>query len=263
MSRIVQAGPGLHIGTPMLAQTVDRDQVISPYPKIVEGHTLETLRVAGKEMAVGNGLDSCACNKLDISWLPFAAAHYHISSSISDYVLCEVYSVCASLPNRNHDSFPYDELTSFRSMHGIPCYKTFVGKACHQDHINDDDTKAKGVIFDANLVPFRGQWHVKILKGFDRTKDARLARLVQEKNRIGHSMGALVEQTECSLPWCRHLSDGITTCEHIAGGAGKGQIIRKHLLYELLRAFAYVEDSSVEDPANVLSLTDLIWELGN
>ncbi|KKN56106.1 hypothetical protein LCGC14_0575840 [marine sediment metagenome] len=265
MSRIVSAGPGLHIGDYMLAQTIDRGKVISRDPKIIEGHRLEKVRIAGKDVAVGAGLKSCACDRLEIDWLPFAAAQYHISADIENYVICEIFSVVADIPNRNLDCFSFDELTSWRTMIGRPAYKSFVGKPCHTDHDNQDDTKAKGVIFDSNLVPLatarggRTIWAVKILKGFDRSKDERLARLVQQRNRIGHSMGALVEQTECSLPWCRFRSEGTTTCDDVQGGAGKGRIIRKHLVVEQLQAFNFIEDSSVEDPANVLALTDFIW----
>jgi len=269
MSRIVQAGPGLHVGDYMLAQTVDRGKVIDRMPKIIDGHRLKKVRIANKEVAVGAGLESCACDRLDISWLPFAAEQYHISPNIKDYTIVELHSVVADIPNRNMDCMDYQELTTWRSLHGRPCYSTFVGKPCHQDHDNQDDTKAKGVIFDASLVPLTKNvngktiWAVKILKGFDRSKDTRLANLVQQRNRIGHSMGCLVEKVRCSLPWCQAISDGVsTTCQHIAGGAGKGQVIRNHIVAEHLIDFAYVEDSSVEDPANVVSLTDYIWNVG-
>lgn len=262
MSKIVKAGPGLHVGTPVLAYTVDRDRIVSKDPKIVQGHKLKKIRVAGKDIAVGDGLDACACNNLPIDWLPFAAEHYQISKNINDYVLLELHSVCASIPNRNLDSMGYNELTSWRSLHGRACYGTFIGKPAHKNHENSDDTKALGCVFSATMVPFRGQWHVKILKGIDRTKAPRMARLVQQRLRVGHSMGCLVERTTCSLPWCQFgSSDGTTTCQHIQGGAGKGQIIRSHLVYENLNDFGYVEDSVVEDPANVMSLTDFVWEV--
>lgn len=256
MSRIVQAGPGLHIGDYMLAQTVDRDRVIDTSPKIVKGHKLEVVKVAGKEVAIGEGLDSCACDRLEIDWLPFCSEQYQISPRIEDYVLVEVPIVVATYPNRNLDAFPYEELTAWRTMVGRPGYKTFVGKPVHQDHDNQVDARAKGVIFDATLVPFRGRWHVKILKGFDRSKDKRLAGLVQQKNRVGHSMGTLCERTECSIPSCRFISDGVTTCDHIQGGAGKGRIIRGQLVYEMLRDWVMVESSSVEDPAYPVALSD-------
>lgn len=259
--RIVQHGPGLHVGDFVLAQTIDRDRVIDPKPKIIEGHRLEKIRIAGKQHAVGEGLEACACDRLDISWLPFASAQYQISPDIKDYVLVEVPIVVATFPNRNLDAFPYEELTAWRTMHGRPGYRTFVGKPVHQDHDNQVDERAKGIILDASLVPFRGRWHVKILKAFDRTKDPKLAGQVQQKNRVGHSMGALVEETECSHPDCRFLSDGVNTCDHIQGGAGKGQIINNHLIYELLRRWAMVESSSVADPAYAVALSDYFLEM--
>lgn len=253
---IVKYGPGVHVGDYMLAQTIDRDNVIDKAPKVVHGYRLDKLKVAGKDVAMGDGLDACACGRLEIDWLPFAAEQYHISPDIHDYVLVEVPIVVASYPNRNLDAFPYEELTAWRTSVGRPSYASFIGKPVHQDHDNQDDAKAKGVIFDATLVSFRGRWHVKILKGFDRSKDKKLADLVQKKNRVGHSMGALVEQTECSSPSCRYLSDGVTTCQHIAKGTGKGDVIDGHLIYELLRKFVYVESSSVADPAYTVALSD-------
>jgi len=200
---------------------------------------------------------------LDVSWLKFCAPHYQISADINDYVFVEVPIVVADVPNRNMDDFPYDELITWRTANSRPAYSTFIGKPVHQDHDNLDDTKAKGVIFDATLVPFRDKYHVKILKGFDRSKDARLAKLVQERNRIGHSMGALVERTECSIPTCQYISDGTSTCKHINGGAGKGTIYtvngKRHLAYEIMRDFYYIESSSVEDAAYVIALSDKIW----
>jgi len=258
---IVAAGPGLHVGEPCLSQQFTGKGFINE-PAIIEGRTLDvhqagkSLRVASHELEkVGN----CACGFLDISWLPFAAEQYHLSPNISDYVLVDVPIVVADFPNRNMDSFSYDQLTDWRTPIGRVAFQTFIGKPVHQDHDNMDDTRAKGVIFDATLLPFRDRWHVKILKGFDRSKDARLARLVQEKNRIGHSMGALVERTECSLPWCKFHSDGRITCDHIRNGAGKADVIDKHLVYENMMDFYFVESSSVEDPAYVVALSDKIW----
>jgi len=253
----VSYGPGLHLGTPVLAHTIDKDRVVEKKPKVIMGHKLDivTHKTLGK-IAVGDALDSCACNQLRIDWLPFASESYHISPKIEDYVLVEVPIVVEMYPNRNMDAFPFSELTAWRPMIGRTAWQTFIGKPVHQDHQNEDPTKAKGVIFDASLSKFRGRWHVKILKGFDRTKDPALAKKVQKKDRVGHSMGTLVDRAECSLPWCRYLSDNVNTCEHIAQGSGKGMVIRGHLVYELLRDFNFIESSSVEDPAYAVALTD-------
>ncbi|MFA5135445.1 MAG: hypothetical protein WC505_06705 [Patescibacteria group bacterium] len=251
---IVSYGPGIHVGDYMLATSVDNK------PLAIEGHKLEKIQRNGKFVVAGAGLDACACGVLAIDWLPFCSEKYHISSKIDDYVIVEVPIVVETYPNRNLDAFPYEELTAWSTQAGRPRFQTFVGKPVHQDHKNQDDTKAKGVIFDASLRQYQGRWHVVILKGFDRSKDPRLAELVQKKNRIGHSMGSLVQRTECSLPWCRYIGDGITTCEHIRKGSGKGDVVRGHLVYELLRDFDYVESSSVEDPAYCVALSDSVWQ---
>lgn len=254
--KIVQAGPGLHVGDYYAAETIHDGRVVSQEPNTVEGYRLSKVRIANKDFAVGEGLDKCACdNKLDISWLPFCSEQYQISPKIEDYFLVSVPIVVSALPNRNLDAFPYSELTAWRTMQGTVGYRTWIGRPVHVNHENSDDSKAKGVILDASLEPFRDQWAVMILKAFDRSKDPQLAKQVRQRHKIGHSMGCLVEQTECSVPSCRFLSDGITTCEHIAGGAGKGQIIRQNLVYELLRSWSGVESSVVADPAWVCALS--------
>jgi hypothetical protein len=252
-SQIVAFGPGIHVGDLVAPTQVDGK------PLALEGHKLEKSIRNGKLVVAGEGINACACGTMAIDWLPFAAERYAISSDINDYVIVEVPIVVETYPNRNLDAFPYEELTAWRTQQGRIAGTTFIGKPVHQDHKNQDDTKAKGIIFDASLRKYHNHWHVVILKGFDRTKDARLAELVQKKNRIGHSMGCLVEHTECSLPWCRDIGDGITTCSHIRNGAGKGDLIRGHLVYEILRDFNFVESSSVEDPAYSLALSEHVW----
>ncbi len=258
---VVTHGRGIHIGDHYLAQTLSGDRYINKV-NYTEGSKFEVSKSNDRIIIAGNNVKKvtpCACGYLDISWLPLAANTYHVSPDISDYVLVDVPIVVADFPNRNMDGFTYKELVTFRSIVGRTSYQSFIGKPVHQDHDNLDPTRAKGIIFDATLTKFMDQWHVKILKGFDRSKDARLAKLVQQKNRIGHSMGALVERTECSLPWCRFSSDGRVTCDHIRGGQGKGEIIKGHLAYENMKDFYYVESSSVEDPAYPIALSTHIW----
>lgn len=247
--KIVSHGPGIHVGDYFMLQE----------PLTFQGHKLNVYQKNSKLVCASPKLAAANHSEVDISWLPFAAERYRISPDISDYVLVDVPIVVAEYPNRNMDAFPYLELTAWRTAIGRPAYQTFIGKPVHQDHDNQDDTKAKGVIFDASLITYRGKPHVKILKGFDRTKDERLAGLVQKRNRVGHSMGALVEKTMCSLPWCKYVSDGRVTCDHISNGAGKGSVIKGHLVYEEMMDYYFIESSSVEDPAYVVALSDNIF----
>lgn len=246
---IVPHGPGIHVG----------DYFMPENPITFEGHKLDVFQKDTRLVAASASLKKANHNEVDISWLPFAAEQYKLSPDIADYVLIDVPIVVADYPNRNMDAFPYTELTTWRTAIGRAAYMTFVGKPVHQDHDNQADERAKGVIFDASLITYRGKPHVKILKGFDRTKDSRLANLVQQRNRVGHSMGALVERTVCSLPWCKYVSDGRVTCDHVNNGAGKGDVVKGHLVYEGMLDFYFIESSSVEDPAYVIALTDHVF----
>ena len=227
----------------------------------IEGHKLEQFRDrTGKLRVAGAELQDCSCaGGLDISWLRSASTAYHISPNIADYVLTEVPCVAVDYPNRNLDGFPHRELLKWRTAMSAMAYQTFRGKPTHIDHQNQDPTKAKGVIFDAMLLPVMGKLHVVLLKGFDRSKDAKLAKQVQMRERVGHSMGALVEKTRCSLPWCRFESNGHKTCEHIANGQGKGRIVQGHLVYEEMEDFYFIESSSVLDPASITALSGHVY----
>jgi len=246
---ITQYGPGLRIG----------DYFMPTAPHIVEGHRLEVARTNDGRIVCASPELRQSYSEVDISWLPFCAEKYQISPDISDYVLVDVPIVVADYPNRNMDAFTYKELTDWRTAIGRAAYQTFIGKPVHQDHDNQVDERAKGVILDATLVQFGGKPHVKILKAFCRQKDAQLAQKVQERNRVGHSMGALVERTECSLPRCKFISDGRVTCDHIKNGTGKGDVVRGHLVYEKMKDFYFIESSSVLDPAYVRAITDNVF----
>lgn len=228
-------------------------------PYVIEGRKLEVIKDShtDKVKVAGADLKNCSCDILDITRLKSASEAYDISPDIGDYVIVEVPCVVAKYPNRNHDAFGFDELTKYRIAQSCMAYQTFAGKPTHQDHENQDPKKAKGIILDAVMSPVLGKLHVKLLKAFDRSKDERLAKLVQTRGRIGHSMGALVEKTRCSLPWCRFVSDGRTTCEHIASGDGKGRRIQGYLVYEEMLDHYFIESSSVEDPAYIIALSDV------
>lgn len=205
------------------------------------------IRLASTEAMFRSG------NTVDVSWLPFAAEQYLISADINDYVICDIPIVHVDIPNRNLDEFPLEEVSRFDPTTGRLVYQSFCGKPTHQDHDNKDPRKAKGVIFDANMSKIHGtdRYAIRILAGFDRTKDRRLVDQILSGKRPQHSMGALVNWTQCSYPGCQATSTtGKIRCSHMDGGTGKGKIVNGHLIYERCYAVNYIESSSVDDAAD-------------
>lgn len=230
-----------------------------------EGHRLEVTRSAydGRVRLAGVEIGS-PCGFIDISWLKAASDAYDISSDPRDFVIVELPIVTADVPNRNLDAFPYTELTSFNNLVGRIVYQTLIGKPTFIDHQNKDPKKAKGVIFDAALRgPFEdGVYRVKELAGFDRSKDAQLARAILSGERDGFSMGALAGYVTCSI--CAHASDGRpqNACRHII--EGKGRLIRSgraaRLVYEQCHAVNFIETSSVADPADITARSRMLLQ---
>jgi len=184
---------------------------------------------------------------IDISWLPLASPAYKISPHIADYVFVEIPIVTADVPNRNLDCFPLAELLRFDVQSGKPVFGSFIGKPTHADHDNKDPLKAKGVIFDAYMTPMEIRGHryvkVRILAGWDRTKDTALVQKILKRDRVAHSMGAWVDYTQCS--YCGAIAkSGQITCHP------KGQIIGGILVYETCGGVCFIESSSVGDPAD-------------
>lgn len=206
-----------------------------------------SIRLASSEAMFRSG------NTVDVSWLPFAAEQYLISADINDYVICDIPIVHVDVPNRNLDEFPLSEVSRFDPTTGRLVYQSFIGKPTHQDHQNKNPQLAKGVIFDANMSKIHGtdRYAIRILAGFDRTKDRQLADQILSGKRPGHSMGAMVSYTSCSYPHCQATSTtGKIRCAHMDGGTGKGRIVNGHLIYERCYAVNYIESSSVDDAAD-------------
>jgi intein/homing endonuclease len=139
--------------------------------------------------------ESLLRSDIDVSWLPAASETYSISADPRDYVLADIPIVTVDIPNRNLQAFPYEEVSYFDPLQGRMVYQTFEGRPTHIDHDNKDPLKAKGVMFDSALqyVPAYNVWKIRILAGWDRTKDPMLVRQILSKKRTGYSMGALVE----------------------------------------------------------------------
>lgn len=195
--------------------------------------------------------------QLDISWLPAAAESYRVSADPKDYVIVDIPIVTVDIPNRNLQAFPYEEVSYFDPLFGRMIYSTFFGKPTHIDHENKDPLKAKGVHFDASMqyISAYNVWKIRVLAGFDRTKDPQLVNQILRKKRTGYSMGALVENFVCSV--CGAVETNIKKCKCML--RGKGAVIQGKLVYQMCIGCNYIETSSVEDPADVTADTDSIW----
>lgn len=190
---------------------------------------------------------------VNVDWLPLAAEQYMISARIEDYVICDVPIVHVDIPNRNLDAFPYEEVSRFDVNQGRLVYQSFNSRPTHIDHENKDPKRARGIVFDSSLTKEAGsdRYVIRILAGFDRTKDRALAEQILSGKRRGHSMGALVSFSQCSISGCDATSQtGNIRCSHMEGNIGKGRIINGQLCYEKCFSVQFIESSSVSDPAD-------------
>ena len=198
----------------------------------------------------------------DISWLAAASKSFNTSSDPSDYLLVEVPAVTSDIPNKNLQCFSSSELFYFDPMRGRQVFKTFIGSACHYEHDNKDPTKARGIIFDAVIVPVPryGIYKVVLLTGWDRTKDPDLVRDIQSGERDGYSMGSIVQQFICSITG--------QSVDQAGGRYKRGQIVdinnQNHLCFHYCTSSFFFELSTVGTPADVTAIGEKkgIFELG-
>jgi len=188
---------------------------------------------------------------VDVSWLPAASQTYQISPDINDYLLVDVSAVTCDIPNRNLQGFPYEEVTYFDHAYGQMVYQTFVGKPSCQDHHNEVDENpdyAKGVIFDASLqyIEDFDIYKIRLLQGFDRTKDQELVKAIENGKRKYYSMGALVSNFVC--PVCGAIRNQGMNCP--CSRYQRGSVYEGNLIYSLCLGTVYIENSSVVEPAD-------------
>lgn len=154
-----------------------------------------------------------------VPWLAFAAEKYKISPKLEDYIIVPVSIILSDVPNRNGRAFPLGVLTEFDTEHGCLMYQTWRGKPTFYEHANHDHSQAKGVIFDAALVPasqYYGEFYsVDLLLGFDRLRDPELANRILGRQITTYSMGSYSPYYECSYCGSR-LSSTKPYCEHTA-----------------------------------------------
>ncbi len=227
---------------------------IVPALRTWEGFRMQTDRDRlGRQVLVTAG--TMPQPTLDISWLKAAAEVYDLSSDPKDYVFTEVPANNADLPNRNMDAFPYEELVKYRPILGMMAYQSYRGKLCSANHDNKEPKKAKGLNFDASMVQIKGHWHTKVISGWCRQKDARLATRILGNKDAGYSMACLIGGASCSV--CGYFSQGTVTCRHINGGVGKGLVTPTgELIYDLCRDLNFWELAHVEDRADIDAIKD-------
>lgn len=158
--------------------------------------TFESFRESKRDkLVVASPVYTSEKRIINVHWLSAAASTYDISADIRDYIIPIIPIVTSDIPNRNLQAFSFEELSKFDWMKGHMIYQSFIGKMTAANHVNDDPTHSRGVIFDASLqyVPRYDVWKVVLLCGFDRTKDRDLVRDILSRKRTGYSMGALVE----------------------------------------------------------------------
>ncbi len=205
-----------------------------------------------------NMVKSVANSPVDISWLPAAAKAYNISPDIRDYVVAGVPYITSDYPNRNLQSFASNEILRFRPRFGMVTYKTFVGKPTFQDHKNDDPLQAKGVNLDAVLsyVPKYNVYKIIVLSAFDRTKDSIVAKAIADKKANTYSMGAWVEEFQCSICGSNANTDN---CEHFAKYGKGGVTNNRELVYQNCHGVEFFEGSQVGDPADITAVGNDVY----
>ena len=184
---------------------------------------------------------------IDVSWIAAAAQTYQISPDINDYLITDVAALSAGIPNRNMQGFLFDELSYFDYAHGKMIYSTFIGKpscANHANQIDQNPDLAKGVIFASALqyLPEYNIYKVRLLQGWDRTKDTRLIHEIETGKRRYYSMGALVSI----------FLDSITGQPTQPGQSTHppGSIVNGHLAWSICCGVVFIENSSVLDAAD-------------
>lgn len=212
---------------------------------------------------------SQVADRIDTSWLPFAAKTYCISPNLDDYVIANIPICPSDIPNRNGIAFPLSELIAYQPppMARLT-YKAWTGCPVHLEHDNQDHRKAIGVIFDTSLRVMKGygegkHYVVYGLIGIDKNKDPKTA----EKFRVGAmntgSMGALADYFTCSICGHKSTKNSMTNCAHIRSIEDINWKIIDHegvkkIAYLNAHVLAPIEYSCVEDPAWATCLTDTV-----
>lgn len=231
--------------------TVEQKLAVETYKNI------ETLKSGGKTKTVLSS-NEFKC-ELDLDFLPAASESYHISADPKDYIVVPMPIVTVDVPNRNLENFSLEEVSYFDPRYGCMIYDTFKHRPCHKDHVNQDPTKALGVIVDSSLiyVPKFDVWKIAIITLWDRTKDVQRVNDIVSKKINGYSMGAFVDCFSCSI--CGAMDVNVKPCEHHVGGAGKTFGSTNRMAFKNLLGTCFFEVSSVASPADDTAISDDVF----
>jgi hypothetical protein len=211
--------------------------------------------------------------RIDISWLPFAAKTYHISPNLDDYVIVNIPICPSDIPNRNGVAFPLAELIAYQPPPiARLTYKAWTGCPVHLEHDNEDHTKAIGVIFDTSLRPMKGygngrHYVVYGLIGIDKKKDSKTAQKFLSGEMNTGSMGALADYFTCAVCGAQATKNAMTNCAHIRSTDTVNWKIINHngtktVAFLNAHVLSPIEYSCVEDPAWATCLSDEILSRG-
>lgn len=190
-------------------------------------------------------LDNIVLNEL----LEVVSDMYKISTDLRDYMFIVQRALTANVPNKNMDAFDDEELMDLKDD-GRFTYETFIGVPLLREHRDMELDKAGGVVIGVYFDDDRDDdKHIVTLGALDKRKWSDVAYLLEKGQRIGFSMGCVVDRTVCSV--CGNEAKTETQfCEHIRQkyGAWYGKA------WEWCKGVWYKELSYVKQPADERAL---------
>lgn len=205
-------------------------------------------RIVSAIKTAGNGsdIDFSQFDTLE-GWEPTAGKLYTTTRAISARI------------NQNYDAWPSAELKK--------AYKSFLGKPVFVNHVNDDPTKARGVVVAARYVENGKDKFIEVVQEVDADKFPLLAHEIITGGLDSVSMGCEAKRSVCSV--CGNVSSSMfDMCSHVANY--KGHMVGKKtdkgwedvLVYETCYDINFFELSYVFDPADETAVVSNVVTAG-